>query len=168
MGNSEVGHLNIGAGRVVAQDLVRVGDAVADGSLARESRARAAFAAARGGRGVLHVAGLVSDGGVHSHVDHLRAIVAAALAAGVPRVAVHAFTDGRDVSPHQAADLLGRLERSGPARAPRSRPSSAATTPWIAITASSAPSSRARRSWTGWGSAPSRRPRRSRRAMPRA
>jgi 2,3-bisphosphoglycerate-independent phosphoglycerate mutase len=111
MGNSEVGHLNIGAGRVVAQDLVRVSDAVADGSLARNPALQAAFAAARAGRGVLHVAGLVSDGGVHSHVDHLRAIVAAALASGVPRVAVHAFTDGRDVSPHQAAGLLGQLER---------------------------------------------------------
>jgi 2,3-bisphosphoglycerate-independent phosphoglycerate mutase len=111
MGNSEVGHLNIGAGRVVAQDLVRVGDAVADGTLASNPALQAAFAAARAGRGVLHVAGLVSDGGVHSHVDHLRAIVAGALAAGVPRVAVHAFTDGRDVSPHQAAALLGRLER---------------------------------------------------------
>ena len=110
MGNSEVGHLNIGAGRVVAQDLVRVSDAVADGSLAANPALAAAFAAARAGRGVLHVAGLVSDGGVHSHVDHLRAIVGAALAAGVPRVAVHAFTDGRDVSPHQAAGLLGRLE----------------------------------------------------------
>ena len=110
MGNSEVGHLNIGAGRVVAQDLVRVSDAVADGSLAANPVLAAAFAAARAGRGVLHVAGLVSDGGVHSHVDHLRAIVGAALAAGVPRVAVHAFTDGRDVSPHQAAGLLGRLE----------------------------------------------------------
>src|SRR5450432_1994016 len=110
MGNSEVGHLNIGAGRIVAQDLVRVSDAVADGSLAANPALGAAFAAARGARGVLHVAGLVSDGGVHSHVDHLRAIVAAALAAGVPRVAVHAFTDGRDVSPHQAAGLLARLQ----------------------------------------------------------
>jgi 2,3-bisphosphoglycerate-independent phosphoglycerate mutase len=110
MGNSEVGHLNIGAGRVVAQDLVRVSDAVADGSLAANPALGAAFSAARAGRGVLHVAGLVSDGGVHSHVDHLRAVVAAALAAGVPRVAVHAFTDGRDVSPHQAAGLLARLE----------------------------------------------------------
>jgi 2,3-bisphosphoglycerate-independent phosphoglycerate mutase len=110
MGNSEVGHLNIGAGRVVAQDLVRVSDAVADGSLAANPALEAAFAAARAARGVLHVAGLVSDGGVHSHVDHLRAIVAAALAAGVPRVAVHAFTDGRDVSPHQAAGLLRQLE----------------------------------------------------------
>ena len=111
MGNSEVGHLNIGAGRVVAQDLVRIGDAVADGTLASNPALQAAFAAAKAGRGVLHVAGLVSDGGVHSHVDHLRAIVGGARAAGVPRVAVHAFTDGRDVSPHQAAGLLGRLER---------------------------------------------------------
>jgi 2,3-bisphosphoglycerate-independent phosphoglycerate mutase len=111
MGNSEVGHLNIGAGRIVAQDLVRVDDAVADGSLAANPALGAAFAAARSGRGVLHAAGLVSDGGVHSHVDHLRAIVAGALAAGVPRVAVHAFTDGRDVSPHQAAGLLAGLER---------------------------------------------------------
>ena len=111
MGNSEVGHLNIGAGRIVAQDLVRISDAVADGSLASNPALGAAFAAARDGRGVLHVAGLVSDGGVHSHVDHLRAIVGAALAAGVPRVAVHAFSDGRDVSPHQAAGLLTLLER---------------------------------------------------------
>jgi 2,3-bisphosphoglycerate-independent phosphoglycerate mutase len=111
MGNSEVGHLNIGAGRIVAQDLVRISEAVADGTLASNHALAAALAAAREGRGVLHIAGLVSDGGVHSHVDHLRAIVACALAAGVPRVAVHAFTDGRDVSPHQAAGLLALLER---------------------------------------------------------
>ena len=130
MGNSEVGHLNIGAGRIVAQDLVRVGDAVADGTLAPQSRAAGGVRRPRAaGRGVLHVAGLVSDGGVHSHVDHLRAIVGAALAAGVPRVAVHAFTDGRDVSPHQAAGLLAQLERGvgGHGRG-RSRPSSGATT----------------------------------------
>jgi 2,3-bisphosphoglycerate-independent phosphoglycerate mutase len=111
MGNSEVGHLNIGAGRIVAQDLVRIGNAVADGSLARNPAFEEAFAAAHAGRGVLHMAGLVSDGGVHSHVDHLRALAAAALTAGVERVAVHAFTDGRDVSPHQAAGLLAQLER---------------------------------------------------------
>jgi 2,3-bisphosphoglycerate-independent phosphoglycerate mutase len=111
MGNSEVGHLNIGAGRIVAQDLVRISDAVADRSLGGNPALQAAFAAASAGRGILHVAGLVSDGGVHSHVDHLRAIVGAALAAGVPRVSVHAFTDGRDVSPHQAAGLLGALAR---------------------------------------------------------
>jgi 2,3-bisphosphoglycerate-independent phosphoglycerate mutase len=111
MGNSEVGHLNIGAGRIVAQDLVRIGTAVVDGSLAANPALQEAFAAARSGRGVLHVAGLVSDGGVHSHVDHLRAIVGAALASGLERVAVHAFTDGRDVSPHQAAGLLAELQR---------------------------------------------------------
>jgi 2,3-bisphosphoglycerate-independent phosphoglycerate mutase len=110
MGNSEVGHLNIGAGRIVAQDLVRIGAAVADGTLAGNPALEEAFAAARAWRGVLHLAGLVSDGGVHSHVDHLRAIVGAALASGVERVAVHAFTDGRDVSPHQAAGLLAQLQ----------------------------------------------------------
>jgi 2,3-bisphosphoglycerate-independent phosphoglycerate mutase len=110
MGNSEVGHLNLGAGRIVPQTLVRIGNAVADGTLATNPAFLAACDAANAGRGVLHLAGLVSDGGVHSHVDHLRALVRAAVAHAVPRVAVHAFTDGRDVSPHQAADLLGRLE----------------------------------------------------------
>jgi 2,3-bisphosphoglycerate-independent phosphoglycerate mutase len=119
MGNSEVGHLNLGAGRVVPQTLVRIGKAVADGSLASNPAFVAACDAAAAGRGVLHLAGLVSDGGVHSHVDHLRALVRAAVARGVPTVAIHAFTDGRDVSPHQAADLLAALEgewRETPAR----------------------------------------------------
>ena len=111
MGNSEVGHLNLGAGRVVPQTLVRIGNAVADGSLASNPAFVGACDAATAGRGVLHLAGLVSDGGVHSHVDHLRALVRAASARAVPLVAVHAFTDGRDVSPHQAADLLAQLER---------------------------------------------------------
>jgi 2,3-bisphosphoglycerate-independent phosphoglycerate mutase len=110
MGNSEVGHLNLGAGRVVPQTLVRIGNAVADGSLAANPAFAAACDAALAGRGVLHLAGLVSDGGVHSHVDHLRALVRAAVARGVPQIAVHAFTDGRDVSPHQAADLLDALD----------------------------------------------------------
>jgi 2,3-bisphosphoglycerate-independent phosphoglycerate mutase len=110
MGNSEVGHLNLGAGRIVPQTLVRIGRAVADGSLASNPAFVAACDAALAGRGVLHLAGLVSDGGVHSHVDHLRALVRAAVAREVPVVSVHAFTDGRDVSPHQAADLLDALE----------------------------------------------------------
>jgi 2,3-bisphosphoglycerate-independent phosphoglycerate mutase len=118
MGNSEVGHLNLGAGRVVPQDLVRIDDAVADGSLARRPAVDAAMAAGRE-QGVLHLIGLVSDGGVHSHVNHLRALVDIAAAAGVESVAVHAFTDGRDVSPHEAAGLFEELEREwegGPAR----------------------------------------------------
>jgi 2,3-bisphosphoglycerate-independent phosphoglycerate mutase len=110
MGNSEVGHLNLGAGRVVPQTLVRIGAAVADGSLASNPAFVAACDAACAGRGVLHLAGLVSDGGVHSHVDHLRALVRAATVRAVPQVAVHAFTDGRDVSPHQAAGLLAQLD----------------------------------------------------------
>jgi 2,3-bisphosphoglycerate-independent phosphoglycerate mutase len=118
MGNSEVGHLNLGAGRVVRQDLVRIDDAVADGSLATRPAVEAAVAAGRD-QGVLHLIGLVSHGGVHSHVDHLRALVEIAAAAGVQTVAVHAFTDGRDVSPHDGAELLEELDREwegGPAR----------------------------------------------------
>ncbi len=119
MGNSEVGHLNIGAGRVVPQDLVRLQDAVEDGSLLENPVLVAAARRARDLGGTLHLVGLVSDGGVHSHVDHLRALVRLAVAEGVPAVAVHAITDGRDVSPHQAAGLLRQLEQEwegGPAR----------------------------------------------------
>jgi 2,3-bisphosphoglycerate-independent phosphoglycerate mutase len=110
MGNSEVGHLTIGSGRIVRQDLVRLSDAVADGSfLETPALVAAARRAAERGAG-LHLMGLVSDGGVHSHVNHLRALVELARAHGVAAT-VHAITDGRDVSPHQAAGLLETLER---------------------------------------------------------
>ena len=163
MGNSEVGHLNIGAGRIVAQDLVRIDNAVADGSLGANPALQEAFAAARAARGVLHLAGLVSDGGVHSHVDHLRAIVGAALASGVPAspstpsptAATSRRTRPRACSPSWSA--------SGPEAGPSSPPSSGATTPWIATTGSSARSSRARRLSTVWASMPRRRRRPSRR-----
>ena len=118
MGNSEVGHLAIGAGRVVPQDLVRIGDAAAR-DFTDVTALVAACARARAGTGTLHVVGLVSDGGVHSHVDHLRGLVRLATAQGVPLVAVHAITDGRDVSPEQALTLLPALQREwegGPAR----------------------------------------------------
>ncbi|MFM7552091.1 MAG: 2,3-bisphosphoglycerate-independent phosphoglycerate mutase [Actinomycetota bacterium] len=118
MGNSEVGHLAIGAGRIVPQDLVRVSAAAARG-FADVPALVAACERARDGSGTLHVVGLVSDGGVHSHVDHLRGLVRLAAATGVPQVAVHAITDGRDVSPEQARDLLAGLEAEwadGPAR----------------------------------------------------
>ena len=108
MGNSEVGHLAIGAGRIVPQDLVRIGDA-AERDFADVPALVEACDRARDGSGTLHVLGLVSDGGVHSHVDHLRALVRLAQAQGVPRVAVHAITDGRDVSPEQALTLLPAL-----------------------------------------------------------
>ena len=108
MGNSEVGHLAIGAGRIVAQDLVRISDAAAD-NFATTPALIAACERARDGSGTLHIVGLVSDGGVHSHVDHLRGLVRLATAQGVPHVAVHAITDGRDVSPEQARTLLPQL-----------------------------------------------------------
>src|ERR1700739_362290 len=90
MGNSEVGHLNLGAGQIVYQDLTRINKAIADGELGRNAPAQNAFAAARGHR--LHLLGLVSDGGVHSHYDHLIALADAAYKAGVTDIFVHAFT----------------------------------------------------------------------------
>ncbi|MEI6625702.1 MAG: 2,3-bisphosphoglycerate-independent phosphoglycerate mutase [Thermoleophilia bacterium] len=118
MGNSEVGHLAIGAGRVVAQDLVRVSDAAAE-DFRHTPALVAACERARAGSGTLHIVGLVSDGGVHSHVDHLRGLVRLATSIGVPHVAVHAITDGRDVSPDQSLGLLTTLAdewSDGPAR----------------------------------------------------
>jgi 2,3-bisphosphoglycerate-independent phosphoglycerate mutase len=97
MGNSEVGHLNLGAGRIVLQDLTRINKAIAAGELEHNSVAQETFAAARGRR--LHLLGLVSDGGVHSQYDHMIALANAAKAAGVDEIFVHAFTDGRDSSP---------------------------------------------------------------------
>ena len=98
MGNSEVGHLNIGAGRVVYQDMTRIDLAVKSGELANNPVLADLFATlkARGGR--LHLMGLLSDGGVHSHIRHVKALIMAAQQAGVP-VVVHAFMDGRDTSP---------------------------------------------------------------------
>src|SRR5438309_9033605 len=90
MGNSEVGHLNLGAGRIVYQDLTRINKAIADGELKRNRVAQETFAAARGHR--LHLLGLVSDGGVHSHYEHLVALANAAREAGVTEMFVHAFT----------------------------------------------------------------------------
>jgi 2,3-bisphosphoglycerate-independent phosphoglycerate mutase len=104
MGNSEVGHLNLGAGRIVYQDLTRINKAIAEGELARNPIAQETFASARGHR--LHFIGLVSDGGVHSHYQHLVALAQQARAAGVTDILVHAFTDGRDTSPTGGAGFL--------------------------------------------------------------
>ena len=110
MGNSEVGHLNLGAGAVVPQDLKRIDDAVADGSLA-ENDALAEALAAAGESGRLHLLGLVSDGGVHASMDHLRALIALAAERGVEDVVLHAFTDGRDTQPQSGAGHLEQAER---------------------------------------------------------
>jgi 2,3-bisphosphoglycerate-independent phosphoglycerate mutase len=101
MGNSEVGHLTIGSGRVLYQDLMRVNRAIADGSLFESPVLRAAFERGR----KVHLLGLVSYGGVHSHIDHLRALLRFA----PEKTWIHAFTDGRDVSPHSAVRDLAEL-----------------------------------------------------------
>ena len=104
MGNSEVGHLNLGAGRIVYQDLTRINKAIAAGELKENRVAQETFEAARGHR--LHLLGLVSDGGVHSHYDHMIALANRAKAAGVDEIFVHAFTDGRDSSPTGGREYL--------------------------------------------------------------
>ena len=110
MGNSEVGHLTIGSGRILFQDLARVNRAVEDGSFAENEALVSAFGRARERGGDVHLLGLVSYGGVHSHIDHLRALLAIAEREGMTdRTWVHAFTDGRDVSPHAAASDLAEL-----------------------------------------------------------
>lgn len=110
MGNSEVGHLNIGAGRVVHQELTRINAACADGSIARSEGVQAAFEAASTPGSALHLMGLFSDGGVHSHITHLLALIRHAVAAGVPDVRVHCFMDGRDVSPTSGIGFVRELE----------------------------------------------------------
>jgi 2,3-bisphosphoglycerate-independent phosphoglycerate mutase len=104
MGNSEVGHTNLGAGRVVRQDLVRIDDDIESGAFFENEVLVEACRAARGS--ALHLLGLVSDGGVHSHLRHLEALIELGRREGVEHVHVHAFTDGRDTSPHGAERYL--------------------------------------------------------------
>ncbi|HSH69058.1 MAG TPA: 2,3-bisphosphoglycerate-independent phosphoglycerate mutase [Deferrisomatales bacterium] len=110
MGNSEVGHLNLGSGRIVYQDFTRINQAIADGSFARCEALLAACAAARDGGGALHLLGLLSDGGVHSHQEHLYALLRLAREQGVARVFVHPFLDGRDTPPRSGSGYLAALE----------------------------------------------------------
>src|SRR5690348_10234584 len=105
MGNSEVGHMNIGSGRVVAQDLPRIDVAIEDGALATRPALLDLISKVRAAKGAVHIAGLLSPGGVHSHQSHISALIQAISAAGV-RVCVHAFLDGRDVPPKSAAEYL--------------------------------------------------------------
>ena len=105
MGNSEVGHMNIGAGRVVMQDLPRIDQAIADGSLARNPRLADFIAAMKQSRGAVHLLGLLSPGGVHSHQDHMAALARLLSEAGL-EVRVHAFLDGRDTPPKAAQSYM--------------------------------------------------------------
>jgi 2,3-bisphosphoglycerate-independent phosphoglycerate mutase len=110
MGNSEVGHMNLGAGRIVYQDLTRIDAAIEDGSFFANDALRAACAAAKTAGGTLHVMGLMSPGGVHSHEQHIFAMLDLAAREGVARVAVHAFLDGRDMPPKSAEPSLRALQ----------------------------------------------------------
>ncbi len=109
MGNSEVGHMNIGAGRIVMQDLPRIDAAIADGSLAKNPQLATFVAALKKSGGTAHLLGLVSDGGVHAHQAHIAALANAISAAGVP-VAIHAFLDGRDTAPQSAKAFMAQLQ----------------------------------------------------------
>jgi 2,3-bisphosphoglycerate-independent phosphoglycerate mutase len=118
MGNSEVGHLNLGAGAVVRQDLVRIDDAIADGSLAGNEVLKVAMAgdAESPPPARVHLLGLVSDGGVHSSLGHLRALIGIGRRLGVKDLVVHAFTDGRDTLPHAGVGYLAELDGTPGAR----------------------------------------------------
>jgi len=111
MGNSEVGHLTLGAGCVLRQDLVKINDAITDGSFFENDAFVSAVQRAGSGNQVLHLVGLVSDGGVHSHLDHLLALIELCKRHSVTPI-VHMITDGRDTAPTSTTDYLESLERS--------------------------------------------------------
>ena len=110
MGNSEVGHMNIGAGRVVYQDLVKINKAVDEGDLNENPVLKNAFASAKKNGKKVHFIGLVSDGGVHAHIKHLKGLCDAAKANGVEEAYIHAFTDGRDTDPKSGLGFLEELK----------------------------------------------------------
>lgn len=111
MGNSEVGHLNLGAGRIVYQELQRINVAVRDGSFARNEKLLAAVRQAKNSGKNLHLLGLVSNGGVHSHINHVKAITDVCKAEGLENVFIHAFTDGRDCDPKSGLAFLTELQQ---------------------------------------------------------
>jgi 2,3-bisphosphoglycerate-independent phosphoglycerate mutase len=111
MGNSEVGHMNMGAGRIVYQDLTRIDQNIRDGEFSKNPVLQEAMGRCRTGNRALHLLGLVSDGGVHSHQRHLHALLELASQMKLQRVFVHAFTDGRDCPPTGAREYLGQLEQ---------------------------------------------------------
>lgn len=108
MGNSEVGHTNLGGGRVVLQDLPRIDKAIEDGSLEKNQQLLAFIQTLKTSGGTAHIMGLVSPGGVHSHQDHIVALAKACAKAGVP-VVIHGFLDGRDTPPKSADTYVGKL-----------------------------------------------------------
>lgn len=111
MGNSEVGHLNIGAGRVVPQELVRITDAVEDGSILQNPALLQTCDKVRHSSGKLHLIGLCSEGGVHSHISHLRGLLQLAKAQGISEVCIHVITDGRDTKPTDGIEAIATIDR---------------------------------------------------------
>ncbi len=111
MGNSEVGHLNIGAGRVVPQELVRISDAVEDGSLLQNPALVQICKEVRDRHSKLHLIGLTSEGGVHSHLSHLLGLLDLAKAQGISNVCIHAITDGRDTSPNEGIEAIEKVQK---------------------------------------------------------
>ncbi|MBT7397746.1 MAG: phosphoglycerate mutase (2,3-diphosphoglycerate-independent), partial [Hellea sp.] len=109
MGNSEVGHMNLGAGRVVYQDLVKINLAAENGDFANDPTLKEALAHAKSTGANIHIAGLLSDGGVHAHINHAKALCSWLYAEAFENVFVHAFTDGRDTDPQGGADYLQDL-----------------------------------------------------------
>ncbi len=110
-GNSEVGHLNLGAGRVIEQDIVRINNAIEDGSLAKNKKLLAAIKYAKSKKKAIHLMGLLSDGGVHSHTDHLHALCDILDQNKVSSYYIHAFLDGRDTAPKAGANFVKALEK---------------------------------------------------------
>lgn len=110
MGNSEVGHTTIGAGKILDTDLVRIGKAIANNEIGTNKAIKGLFDHVKKHNSTLHIQGLLGSGGVHAHSDHLFAVIKAAKEAGITRVALHVFTDGRDTAPQSAAGYLKELE----------------------------------------------------------
>ena len=110
MGNSEVGHMNMGAGRIVKQDLVRINDSIKSNELKNNTQLQNVFNHVQNNTSTLHIMGLISDGGVHSHLDHFEYILSTARECGVEKIAIHAFMDGRDTSPVSGINFINTLE----------------------------------------------------------
>jgi len=110
MGNSEVGHMNLGAGRIVKQDLVRINDAIESDILSNNSNLNKIFQHVNKNNSMLHIMGLLSDGGVHSHFDHYKYILQAARSSNVEKISLHVITDGRDTSPISGINYVRKLE----------------------------------------------------------
>ncbi len=112
MGNSEVGHLNIGAGRIVYQELQRINVAIREGELAKNEVFQSTLQYAKTNHTTLHLIGLLSDGGVHSHIEHLKAIIQLCEAQQLSKVSIHIFTDGRDTDPKSGLSYIQDLQNA--------------------------------------------------------